>query len=29
MADTLVGRRVAQVHHLEEWTTAIKQLKGG
>jgi predicted ester cyclase len=25
---TLVGRRIVQVHHLEEWTTAIKQLKG-
>jgi predicted ester cyclase len=25
----LVGGRIAQVHHLEEWTTAIKQLKGG
>ena len=26
---TLVGRRIIDVHHLEEWTTAIKQLKGG
>ena len=26
---TLVGRRITDVHHLEEWTTAIKQLKGG
>jgi predicted ester cyclase len=26
---TLVGTRIHQVHHLEEWTTAIKQLKGG
>jgi predicted ester cyclase len=25
---TVVGRRITQVHHLEEWTTAIKQLKG-
>jgi predicted ester cyclase len=25
---TLVGGRISQVHHLEEWTTAIKQLKG-
>ena len=26
---TIVERQVAQVHHLEEWTTAMKQLKGG
>ena len=26
---SLVGGRLTQVHHLEEWTTAIKQLKGG
>jgi predicted ester cyclase len=26
---TVVGRRIARVHHLEDWTTAIKQLKGG
>ena len=26
---TVVNGRIAQVHHLEEWTTAIKQLKGG
>jgi len=26
---TVVNRRITQVHHLEEWTTAIKQLKAG
>jgi len=25
---TFVGHRIKQVHHLEEWTTAIRQLKG-
>lgn len=25
---TVVGHRIQRVHHLEEWTTAIRQLKG-
>ena len=26
---TVVNKRITQVHHLEEWATAIKQLKAG